>query len=394
MKQKVSFSCLFPKGGLMKKKVILAGIFILMLAACSSPVTQIEKKDGVSLITTRIDKESGHEEALVAVYPFHPEQRLLLWYADADKEKRLAALTQIAGKTTMISLFDKEMNLVNEKPLITGKGPGEVQWPASLSVGNGKIYILDFQKNGMECFNDQCEYEDSVLFSDLSFSVAYGGVSVDAVDGAFYIGPVRMPLVVKLSPEGNLLRRIESDARDGQEAMTKNLLIKDSDKRGNIYFVFNGRKDRYEIRKYDKDLNLVWINRIEDGWTGILSSAPVVFPNRRFQMQGARTTEGVCAVNGKVYVLRGTGGYAEYEWDGEVIKGERKPIPELKNGFVDVFDAEKGIFLERRRYPFLDTILTYSLLALEDGLYFYSPYQTDKAGLMRKGANTIYKTGW
>ena len=378
----------------MRKRVFYAAIMIMILGACSSPVTKIERKEGVSLITTRIDKDCGHEAALLAAFPFDPDKRSLLWHADADKDQRLAALTQTDEKTVMISLFNREMTLLTEKPLISGKGPGEVQWPASLSVGNGKIYILDFQKNGMECFNDRCEYDDSILFSDLSFSVSYGGVSVDAADGAFYIGPVRMPLVVKLGTDGKMIAKIDSDARDGQDAMTKNLLIKDTDDRGNLFFVFNGRKDRYEIRKYDKDLKLVWINTIEDGWTEILSSAPVVFPNRRFQMQGARTTEGVCAAGGKVYVLRGTGGYAEYEWDGASIKGERKPIPELKTGFVDVFDAEKGVFLERRRYPFLKTILSFSLLALEDGLYFYAPFQTDKEGRMREGANTVYKAGW
>jgi len=377
----------------MKKRVIFVGIIIICLAACSSPAVKVVMKEGVILITTKIDKESGSRGELLAVYPFDPEKRILLWHADADKDMRLAALTQKEKKTTMITLFDKEMRVFREKPLISGKGPGEVQWPACLSIGDGRVYILDFQKNGMECFDRECEYEDSILFSDLSFSVAFGGVSVDFADGTFFIGPVRMPLVVKLGPDGRLLAKIESDAKDGQEAMAKNLLIKDTDTEGNLYFVFNGRKGLYEIKKYDKDLNPVWVNRIEDGWTEILSSSPVVFPNRRFQMQGARTTEGVCAVDGKVYVLRGTGGVAEYEWDGESIKGRRNPVPGLGSGFVDIFDGETGFFLERRYYPFLDTILSFSLLAMKDGLYFYAPYQTDKEGRMRKGANTVYKTG-
>ena len=395
MKQKVSFLCLFHKGVKMKKVLMVAGMIAMFLAACSSPVTQIEKKEGISYINTRIDKEKASEGKLIAAFPIDPEKRILMWLADADKENLLVALTRTAEKTTMISLFDKEMKLLMDKPLTTGKGPGEVQWPACISIGNGGIYILDFQKNGMECFDYKCEYTDSILFSDLSFSVAFGGVSVDvAGDGTFYIGPVRMPLAVKLSPEGNLLGKVKSDAKDGREAMIKNLLIKDIDTEGNLYFVFNGRKDLYEIRKYDKGLNPVWINRIEDGWTETLSSAPVVFPNGRFQMQGSKATEGVCAVNGKVYVLRGTGGYAKYEWDGESIQEERKPIPGLKKGFVDVFDAEKGTFLERRSYPFLDTVMTYFLLTLEDGLYFYAPYQTDEEGNLREGANTVYKTGW
>ncbi len=375
----------------MKQYLIITLLFLMFIfGGCSSQGGK--DIDGTAHIRIKIKKNKTGLLHLVKSREY--ENEYIHTYAnDADAESGKIFMITQTQDNLFLNLIGADLQTLKSVPVVKGKGPGEIQNNiAGVGAAKNRYFVMEFSRNMVHEYDDGLNYSDTYYFNDESIQIGFGFSKVFANDDYLIVGHVLPMKLAKLSYDGILTGKIKGEFnRDKPNSVIYNLCYWDCDTEGNIYLVPAGKKDTYRIEKYDADMNPVWTLDIEDGLSNALSSEYQTFPNRTFELVGGQLCQGIQAYQGKIYVLRGTGGIARVEWENNSKHRYLDPIGGLKNGFVDVFDAKTGKHLERLQGDFLRTDLSYRLAVLEDGLYFISSYQRNNDNSRRAQCNTLYK---
>ncbi|TYB31261.1 MAG: hypothetical protein FXF47_05030 [Candidatus Mcinerneyibacterium aminivorans] len=353
---------------------------IILFFGCSSKKYHTEKKKDHLLIKNNIKDNLDIKQFHLLDEKSFPSEKRLHLYLHAANEDMLGTIINKNSDRYLI-LVDKKLNIVEEKKLKKGRGPGEVgNWLPGMGMSNEQLYILDNRKNSIEIFNMNLEYEDTCQINSSDFRMNFGFTDINSVDDSFVLAPVislsEDIIGAKINKKGKLLGYIEGEKPSGQieHFSIKNLAryTKGPDKK--LYMVMIGYKNKYLIRKYDKNLNLLWENEINDGLQQILSPEIVRFKDGSFELQGGRACSNIDVDEENIYVLRGVGGINKFEWKDNRKVRHHKDIKPINCGFVDVFDKKSGKFKYRIKGEFLNTKQDYSLYVIDNKFYFISPY--------------------
>ncbi len=370
--------------------LLTATLFVLVVCSCAKKdiTYKITKKDGVTYIKTLFNGKPAGKMNLIKTVRFTDEY--VNWYLHAsDKKDHLAAVIQ-KNNLSFLTIWDKELNRIGEYEIKTGKGPGELSgWIPGMGMNENSIFFLDNQKTSIEEFDHNMRFKDSYIFYDVRFRFNYGNTKVHLRNGFFYISPVKNFVAVKTDMNGMMINGIPQEDPDGVNGFLKNLNEHAADADGNIYLIMIGYENRYEVRKYDQDLKLVWVNSVDDGLLNILSSKIVNFPNGSFELDGGKVATGIECDGEHIYIIRGTNGIAKWKWENETKVLMQSPVPGLKNGFVDVFNAQTGMLEYRIDAPFLKTTLRYKLNIMGDDFYFSAPYSQDNGKNVIPDSNVL-----
>jgi hypothetical protein len=211
---------------------------------------------------------------------------------------------------------------------------------------------------------------------------------------SYYFAGVMPYLLVKLNENFKVVKKVKPKNKTRKELTTYNLCRTDFDSEKNIYLVFTGKKNKLEIRKYNKNLELIWINKIFDSNNKKLSPEMFTYKGddggKHFQMGGSMNANAIELYEGNLYLLRAAGGNKTYKkTDEKLIKNTYK-IKDIKNPYIDVYDSQNGKFIYRISCDFLKTNLNYKMKIINDLFYFASQPNFDNKKL-QKGSNQILK---
>ncbi len=357
--------------------VVISAFIVLTCACAKKDITyKITKKDGVSYIKTTFNGKATRTLKELKTVRFTDE--FVNWYMHAtDKKDHVAAVIQ-KKNLSYLTMWDKDLNRIGEYEIKTGKGPGELSgWIPGIGMNENSLFFLDSNKTSIEEFDHDMRFKESYTFYDVRFRFNYGNTKVHLRNGFFYISPVKNFVAVKTDMNGMMINSIPQEDPDGINGFLKNLNEHAADANGNLYLIMIGYENKYEVRKYDRDLKLVWINSIDDGLLNTLSSTIVEFPNGSFELNGGKVATGIDCDEDHIYIIRGVNGIATWKWENETKVLTQNPVPGLKNGFVDVFNAHTGLFEYRIDAPFVNTSLRYKINIIGTDFYFASPFSRD-----------------
>ena len=339
-------------------KTFITGIVLAVaLAACSSGSD-----------TVVIKKAESVELKQVESLPM--EGSYLLAMADTDGTYFIDALTPTGPNPDagVIEIRDSRMDVVSTLTIRRGKGPGEVLFPAFVKLLGDEIYILDGTKRSIEIFDYQGNYKDTILLNG-SFSIFKWITPLVKFKETVAMAPVLPDLLVKFDTNGTIIGSVPSwlkentDGRMWQEHASR--ITGDPD--GNLYLSFN--EDKFEIRKYDSGLNLVWSKKIIDETTPAPGMTMVVIGDSK-QPVGTFVHSSFFYDDGKLYMLRGIGGEIKDRMNGRQRERYTQPISGLDSAFIDVFSAENGAFIRRIRAPFVRTDRWAEVVKIGDAFFF------------------------
>ncbi|HMA68264.1 MAG TPA: hypothetical protein VKN74_00195 [Candidatus Mcinerneyibacterium sp.] len=363
------------------KKLFISFISLLVLLGCSTKTYETEMKDGVQYINNNIDNKNIEKKSFKIIKNIKFKDRSIHYYLHDAGEDKLAFVNYYKNKR-YISIYDSKLNLINHFKIKKGSGPGELySWLPGMNIDDKYIYFLDNGKNSAEIFDFKMNYIDSILFNSSDFRLSYGGTRIYKHDNNYIIGCVssrsKNLFSVKINNEGKLKNYIKGLKKSKDMPFNlKNLSVITADKKGSIFSVMIGLNNKYQMRKYNKDMELVWINNINDGYQNTLSPEIHFFPNNTFELDGGRACSNLIVDKSKIYILRGVGGLNRWEWKDNSKKRKKTKIPEINNGFVDVIDKNSGKFLYRIEGNFLSTLNDYYVYKIKNHFYFVSPYNS------------------
>ena len=314
---------------------------------------------------------------------------------ESDGKDRLAVVLHPEDHTRKVVLFNKELEQTGSFTLPSGKGPGELgSWIPGMGMDGHLITFIDRQKNSMEMFAYDGRFEDSVPIQDASYSLSFGNCVVTHFGENYYIGMTYPGSVVKTDAQFNAIGRISQETELDVQKMFENLVRYTVDPSGNVYAVMLGLKGSYEIRKYDSGMNLVKTAYNDDGLNDLLSLDICRFPDGSFEANGGASATSLCVKGKKLYVLRGVAGINEVKWEDGKKVYYGLPIPGLKKGFVDIFDAGTLKHLARVDAEFLEPHQDYRLYPFDDRFVFVATSEIDKeTGKEKETSDYIYTTG-
>ncbi|HPE29251.1 MAG TPA: hypothetical protein PLJ93_02750 [Candidatus Mcinerneyibacteriales bacterium] len=341
----------------MGKTIITVIILAVVLAACSSGGDSIVIKKAESVQLKQVDSVSMDGQYLMAM-------------ADTDGTYFIDALTPTGPNPDagVIEIRNSQMDVVSTLTIRRGKGPGEVLFPAFVKLLGDEIYILDGTKRSIEIFDYQGNYKDTILLNG-SFSIFKWITPLVKSDKGIAVAPVLPDLLVRFDNEGEVIGSVPSwlkdntDGRMWQEHASR--ITGDPD--GNLYLSFN--EDKFEIRKYDSSLNLVWAKKIVDETTPAPGMTMVVIGDSK-QPVGTFVHSSFFYDEGKLYMLRGIGGEIKDRMNGRQRERYSQPINGLDSAFIDVFNAENGDFIRRIKAPFVRTDRWAEVVKIGDAFFF------------------------
>jgi|MTBAKSStandDraft_2_1061841.scaffolds.fasta_scaffold03669_3 hypothetical protein len=341
----------------MGKTLITAMILAVSLAACSSGRDTVVIKKAEIVELKQVDSVSM-------------EGKYMLAMADTDGTYFIDALTPTGPNPDagVIEIRDSNMDVVSTLTIHRGKGPGEVLFPAFVKLLGEEIYILDGSKRSIEIFDYQGAYKDTILLNG-SFSIFKWITPLVKHGETVAVAPVLPDLLVKFNTNGEIVGSVDSwleDNTDGRMWQEHACRIT-GDSEGNIYLSFN--EDKFEIRKYDSELNLVWSKKIIDETTPAPGMTMVVIGDSK-QPVGTFVHSSFFYDGGKLYMLRGIGGEIKDRMNGRQRERFSEPINGLESAFIDVFSAENGAFIRRIRAPFVRTDRWAEVVKIGDAFFF------------------------
>lgn len=344
--------------------IILSAIFI---AGCSKNYS-VNKKNGYMIIENRVQGpevkmlKKLNSKKFKNKYFYHPyfsENKIVTFYFDKSRNKK-------------IGVFDKKLNLLESVNLRKGKGPGEIMMGAAIGIYKNKIYIADLLKKSFEIFNQKLEYYDTILMNNVVSAMYRNPSEIDITQNGFYFSPTIPYLVINIDFNGKLKAKIKSKKNvkeNPHRIWGWNYCLLDANNK-NVFVTYPSRSSKYIIRKYDKDLNLIWVNKIYDNYKDILKKDYIKKSDGSIQPKGCYKVNDIKVYKEKIYVLRGVGG--EQVWNRNHSNYHTEEIEGVDNGFIDVFDRQNGKYLYRIKTDFLDTKLSYNFDISNDKFYFYS----------------------
>ncbi|HMA68318.1 MAG TPA: hypothetical protein VKN74_00465 [Candidatus Mcinerneyibacterium sp.] len=352
------------------KKNLTVVILLLIVVGCSSgKMKKIEKK------SFEIIKEKKLEKNINLYHKVEYFNNKIIIY-------------QNFGSGNNIYEYDMNLNLIKSRKYTKGKGPGEFQWFNNMTGVNNKLYCTDGMKNTIEIFNSDFKYEDTIIPKG-NFRFYSGMTDLVKIDNYFYISPTFPHVMIKVNEKNSKIEKFIKSNSDEMSKMGMYNIVKIDSDGEYIYMIPIGREKQYTISKYDRDLDLVWEKQFDDGLVNELSLKIVELGNR-FEANGAPPTMGLIVDDGKIYNLRGVGGYKEWTREEGKVKFENLKIKSIDNGFVDVFDSDTGKMLYRIEGDFLNTQRDYQMLKVDDRFYFLSYYNDNNSDKSTGNSAKIY----
>jgi len=362
------------------KKFLLLFFGILIIISCSKKSFEKEVKNGKIYLMNNIENNIKTKKFKV-IKKLKLKKRMIHYYLHDTGNNKLAFVNYYKNNR-YLSIYDSELNLINHYQIQKGKGPGELhRWLPGMNINDKYLYFLDNRKNSVEIFDFKMNYIDSILFNSSDFRLNYGDTHIYKNNGNYIVGCVASKtknlFSVKVNDKGKMINYIKGFKKQKDLPFNlKNLSIISMDTEGFIYAAMIGLNNKYQIRKYNKNMELVWINNIDDGYQKILSPEVHFFPNNTFELDGGRACSNLIIRNSKIYVLRGVGGLNKWSWENNSKKRSKIKISGINNGFVDVFNKDSGKFMYRIIGDFLSTLNDYKLYKIKDYYYFVSPYNS------------------
>ncbi|HHH84587.1 MAG TPA: hypothetical protein ENL15_01380 [Firmicutes bacterium] len=341
----------------MGKTLLTAIILAVFLTACSSKSDVVVIKKAETLVLKKVASVSM-------------EGKYMLAMGDTDGTYFIDALTPPGPNpvTGIIEIRDSDMSVVSTVTIRRGKGPGEVLFPAYVKLLGDEIYILDGSKRSIEIFDYQGNYKDTILL-DGSFNIFKWITPLVKSGETIAVAPVLPDLLLKFDTEGSIIGSVASwlmeDQRD--QMWQEHACRITGDPQGNIYLSFN--EDKFEIRKYDSDLNLIWSKKYIDETTPEPGMTMVAIGDAK-QPVGTFVHSSFFYDDGKLYMLRGIGGEIKDRMNGRQRERYSVPISGLESAFIDVFDADNGEFIRRIRAPFVRTDRWAEVVKIGDAFFF------------------------
>ena len=371
-----------------KKDVLLFFYALLLLFLCGCASSNDDK-----VIHNKIALKPDGRLALLKKVKIE-EGNIDFYLHTSDGKDRLAVVIHDENEMRRVALFNKELEHIGSFRLHTGKGPGELgSWIPGMGMDREMIYFIDRQKNSIEMFSSEGEFEDSIPIQDASYSLSFGNCVVTRHGDDYYIGMTYPGSVVKTDSQFNALGRISPETDLDVEKMFENLVRYTTDAEGNVYVVMLGLKGAYEIRKYNPELKMVKTAYNDDGLNELLSLEISRFPDGSFEANGGASATSLCVKGKKLYVLRGVAGINEVKWENGRKAYYGLPIPGLEKGFVDIFETETLKHIKRLDAEFLEPHQDYRLYPFEDRFVFVATSEVDKeTGKEKKTSDHIYTT--
>ncbi|MBN2727459.1 hypothetical protein JXR74_08880 [Candidatus Mcinerneyibacteriota bacterium] len=340
----------------MGKTIIAVLSCAVILAACSSGSDTVVIKKAETVQLKEVESVSM-------------EGKYMLAMADTDGTYFIDALTPTGPNpdTGVIEIRDSSMDVVSTLTLHRGKGPGEVLFPAFVKLLGDEIYILDGSKRSIEIFDYRGNYKDTILLNG-SFSIFKWITPLVKSEEGIAVAPVLPDLLVRFNNEGEVIGSVPSwlkDNTDGRMWQEHACRIT-GDPDGNIYLSFN--EDKFEIRKYDPALNLIWSKKIIDETTPEPGMTMVVIGDAK-QPVGTFVHSSFFYDDGKLYMLRGIGGEIKDRMNGRQRERYSQPISGLESAFIDVFSADNGDFIRRIKAPFVRTDRWAEMVKIGDAFF-------------------------
>ena len=341
----------------MGKTITIIFILFAVLAACSAPTDTI-------VINEAESRRLFQEKSLSF------EGKSLFALSDTDGQHLAYVYTDQVNnpESGVVEVRDSELELVSSFTLNRGKGPGEVLFPACLLLRGDKVFILDGSKKTIEMMNKQGEYRDTLLLQG-NFSIFKWITPVVRYRDSWALAPVLPELLVKVDEKGEIIRSVPSwlkDNNDGRMWQEHACRIT-GDPQGNLYLSFN--EDKFEMRKYDQDLNLIWARKYKDKIKPLPGMTMTVLGDAK-QPVGTFVHSSFFYDSGKLYMLRGVGGQVRFRMSGREKERYTTPIEGVSNAFIDVFDAHDGSFLNRFEAPFVRTDCWSEVMKIGESFYF------------------------
>ncbi|TYB32101.1 MAG: hypothetical protein FXF47_00525 [Candidatus Mcinerneyibacterium aminivorans] len=347
--------------------IIFIAVAIIIAAGCGGNYS-VDQKNGYRFIENKIKNPENKQLKKIRskklknkylYYPYFSKNKIVTFYYDESRNKN-------------IGVFDKNLNLLESTNLKKGKGPGEIMMEAAIGIYKDKIYIADLQKKSFEIFDSRLEYHDTVLMNNVVSAMYRNPSEIDINQNGFYFSPTIPYSVINLKFNGELNAKIKSDKNveeNPHRIWGWNYCLLDAYK-DNVFVTYPSRSSKYIIRKYDKNLNLIWENIIYDQYKDILKKSYIQKNDGSTQPKGSYKVNDIKVYKDKIYLLRGVGG--EQVWNGKHSKYHIEEIEGVNNGFIDVFDSQNGKYLFRIKTEFLNTKITYDFDISNDKFYFYS----------------------
>src|SRR6056297_601799 len=370
----------------MKKSVLLFFIVVIIFSVgCKNKSYTKKKIDNGFLVENRIKNASVKK--LKVIKSFKTDRNKRYYYVHIFKD-RLVGL-EINDNKMYVTALDHDLNLIKKSKYEEGKGPGEFLRMCALTYNNGKYYFADGNKKTIEVFDEKFNYQDTILLKSEVSSMYRSPSSIIKTQSGYYFSPSIPYVLIKINENGKIGGFVKSEKSvetHPHRIWGWNYSIISSDENGNIYMTFPSRGKLYQIRKYDKNLNLIWKNNIRDKYNDILNKRNIVKIDKSIQPEGPYKMIDIDVNGNNIYILRGVGG--EQVWNKDKSEYHFEKISEIDTPFIDVFNKENGKFLHRIKVDFLNSKYVYKFKKInEKFLFFSNPYF--KKNKHEKGSNNF-----
>jgi hypothetical protein len=342
------------------KVIVLIGVFV----SCSNNY-QVENKNGVKKIFQNIEGQlKKHKSKKIKIIKKKVFNKKVFRYFTIDCNNDNILFLSNNGNSYSLVRYTSDFRLKKTKSIGKGKGPSELQKARGMGNINEKTYIVD--NLAIKIFDQNFKFLESIPWKN-KFKLYRDKTCISLLDKNYFIAPTIPFVVSKINKNGGIkstvLSKISKDNRIKMYGWNACHMCNDSKY---IYITFREGEDRYEIRKYNKKLETVWITNIKGKYTDKLYFEQVKTHNS-VQPRGTANTNSIVVDEKYIYVLRGTGGYISWNKG----KMEYTRIKELDNGFIDVFRKNDARFIKRVDVEFLNTMDRVQMEKKNGKFYFF-----------------------
>lgn len=376
------------EGKMTKMRIVILLFLLVLHLSCHKSYYSYTENDSCGLVRNTVRNPSTKVlEINKRLDCAHEELSI---FADIDRKNNIIAHLVYRDDEFFVQLRNPELELIKEKMLVYGKGPGEWNKIIGVVAADSMFGFLELLKSTIELFDSELRYKDSIPLQE-GARLYFAPSSIMKTDDIFLLCPTVPNQIIRIDEKGKIQSKTEQDfmPADKNEFLkyfSLNAGYMKADDDGYVYVAFSGKENTYELRKFDSSLSLVWVNAITDEYKDVLSTKTVQLRNGSVQPSRAASSRGIDTDDRYIYVLRGVGGYTTYnEEDKPVIT----VIPGLQHGFIDVFEKSNGKHAFRIQAPFLKTNALYSMKIFNGKFYFFSrPEYQDN--ILLEGTNCIY----
>ncbi|HMA69189.1 MAG TPA: hypothetical protein VKN74_04905 [Candidatus Mcinerneyibacterium sp.] len=350
----------------MKKIIYLLKVIVLtsVFVSCSNNY-QVENNNGVRKIFQNIEAKLNEKKSRkLKIIKKKVFNKKMFRYFTIDCNNDNILFLSKNGNNYSLFQYTNDFRLKKTKMIDEGKGPGDLQKVRGMENINKKTYIVD--NLAIKVFDQNFKFLESIPWKD-KFKLYRDKTCISVLDNNYFIAPT-IPFVVSNinkygSIENTVISKISKNNRIKMYGWNACHMCNDSKY---VYITFREGKGRYEIRKYNKKLDPVWITNIKGKYTDKIYFEQVKTHNS-VQPKGAANTNSIVVDDRYIYVLRGTGGYISWNKG----KMEYTRIKELNNGFIDVFKKKDARFIKRVDVEFLNTMDRVHMEKKNGKFYFF-----------------------